>query len=196
MIVLASASAARRDMLTRAGVVFTVHTAAVDEAAAKQAMAVESADPGEVAAALAELKATRVSAHHPAATVIGADQMLDCDGVWFDKPADAAAARAQLQALRGRSHRLTSAVVAVRDGIPVWRHREAAHLTMRPFSDAFLDHYLAGVGAAVLASVGAYQLEGRGAQLFGAVAGDHFTILGMPLLPLLEFLRDNGDLMR
>ncbi len=194
MIILASGSTTRRAMLTGAGVAFAVETAAVDEDAVKRAMAAQVADPGEVAETLAGLKAERVSARHPGALVIGADQMLDCDGAWHDKPADAAAARAQLSALRGRTHRLTSAAVAVRDGTCLWRHRQEARLTMRRFSEAFLDEYLARAGAAVLASVGAYQLEGLGAQLFSAIEGDHFTILGLPLLPLLDFLRENGEL--
>jgi septum formation protein len=194
MIVLASGSATRRVLLEQAGVTFVADTAPVDEAAVKQAMRAETGNPARVAEVLAELKATRVAARYPGTIVIGADQMLDCDGQWFDKPADADAARAQLLALRGKPHRLTSAVVAVRDGQRLWHHTEAANLTMRRFSDAFLDQYLERAGDAVLSSVGAYQLEGLGAQLFMLVEGDHFTILGLPLLALLDFLRENGEL--
>lgn len=194
MIVLASGSATRRAMLAGAGVAFVVDTAPVDETAVKDAMRAETDNPARVAEVLAELKATRVAARHPGAIVIGADQMLDCERVWFDKPADRAAARAQLLALRDKTHRLVSSVVAVRDGQRLWHHTESAKLTMRRFSDAFLDQYLDAAGDAVLSSVGAYQLEGLGAQLFLAVDGDHFTILGLPLLALLDFLRENGEL--
>lgn len=194
MIVLASGSATRQNMAAAAGIAFEVRTAPVDEAAIKEAMRQETDDPAEVAITLAEMKAMRVSARLPGRLVIGADQMLDCDGVWYDKPADAAQARAQLQALRGHTHRLSSAVVAVRDGRRLWHHVAAARLTMRAFTEDFLDHYLDQAGPAVLASVGAYQLEGLGAQLFSAIAGDHFTILGLPLLPLLDFLRENGEM--
>lgn len=194
MIVLASGSAARRAMLAAAGVDFAADTAPVDEDAVKAALRQETNSPARVAETLAELKAVRVSARHPGAIVIGADQMLDCDGAWFDKPADAAAARAQLRALRGKTHRLTSAVVAVRDGRRLWHHSEAARLTMRTFSDSFLDTYMEKAGPAILASVGAYQLEGLGAQLFMLTEGDYFTILGLPLLALLDFLRENGEL--
>jgi len=190
MIVLASGSATRRQLLERAGLDFIVDTAPVDEAAVKRAFT----DPVLAAEALAELKAVRVSPRHPGALVIGADQMLDCDGAWFDKPDDAAAARLQLATLRGHRHRLTSAVAVIQDGRCLWRHTEAADLTMRPFSDAFLESYLAAAGPAVLGAVGAYHLEGLGAQLFSAVIGDYFTILGLPLLPLLGFLRDHGEL--
>lgn len=194
MIILASGSATRRTMLENAGVPFVVETAPVDEAAVKQAMRAETDNPARVAEVLAELKAARVSARHPGAIVIGADQMLECERHWFDKPADRDEARAQLLALRDKSHRLVSSVVAVRDGQRLWHHTDAARLDMRRFSDAFLDDYLDRAGAAVLSSVGAYQLEGLGAQLFRAVEGDHFTILGLPLLPLLDFLRENGVL--
>lgn len=193
-IILASGSATRRAMLDRAGVPFTVETAAVDEAAVKAAMKEETSNPARVAEVLAELKATRVSARNPGALVVGADQMLDCDGAWFDKPETPAAAAAQLMALRGKTHRLTSAVVAVRDSRRLWHHTDTARLTMRAFSEAFLADYLARLGEAATASVGAYQIEGLGAQLFLAVEGDHFTILGLPLLPLLDFLRENGAL--
>lgn len=196
MIVLASGSATRRTMLEQAGVTFVVDTAPVDERAVKDAMRAETDNPARVAEMLAELKATRVAARHPGTIVIGADQMLECERAWFDKPADRAAARAQLQALRDKTHRLVSAVVAVRDGQRLWHHTEQARLTMRRFSDAFLDQYLDKAGDAVLSSVGAYQLEGLGAQLFMAVDGDHFTILGLPLLALLDFLRENGELVQ
>lgn len=196
MIILASGSATRRAMLEQAGVTFMVDTAPVDEQAVKDAMRIETDNPARVAEVLAELKATRVAARHPGTIVIGADQMLECERVWFDKPADRAAARAQLQALRDKTHRLVSAVVAVRDGQKLWHHTEQAQLSMRRFSDAFLDHYLDRAGAAVLSSVGAYQLEGLGAQLFRMVDGDHFTILGLPLLALLDFLRENGELVQ
>ena len=142
--------------------------------------------------ALAELKAQRVSQRHKDALVIGADQMLQCGGIWFDKPPDLDHARGHLNALRGRTHELLSAVCVVRDGEVLWRHLESAQLTMRPFSDAFIDEYLAAAGDAVCASVGAYQLEGRGAQLFSCIKGDYFTILGLPLLPLLGFLVNHG----
>lgn len=195
MIVLASGSSSRAHMLEQAGVAFAVDVAAVDEAGVKTALAGETGNSARVAEVLAELKAVRVSARRPGMIVVGADQMLDCDGTWFDKPADRAAARGHLLALRGRTHRLTSSVVAVRDGRLLWRHTEAARLTMRNFSEDFLDRYLDQAGESVLTSVGAYRLEGLGAQLFMATEGDFFTILGLPLLPLLDFLRENGELI-
>ncbi|WP_096702572.1 Maf family protein [Magnetospirillum sp. 15-1] len=195
MIILASGSHTRARMLEEAGIAFTVEVAAVDEQAVKDSLAAETRNPARVAEVLAELKAVRVSTRRPGALVIGADQMLDCDGAWFDKPADRDAARAQLLALRHKTHRLTSSVVAVRDGRRVWHHTESAKLTMRNFSEGFLDRYLEQAGAAVLSSVGAYQLEGLGAQLFLQVEGDFFTILGLPLLALMDFLRENGELI-
>lgn len=184
---LASASSARRLVLERAGVAHVCEPAAIDETAVKSALqgiAVE-----EVALALADSKACAVAARRPGALVIGADQILECDGRWFDKPANLPEAARHLRALRGRTHRLVSAVVAVKDGQRLWRHVAEARLTMRPFSDQFLDDYLARGEPAILESVGAYRLEGLGAQLFETVEGDYFTILGLPLLPLLEFLR-------
>ncbi|MBK3799134.1 septum formation protein Maf [Azospirillum brasilense] len=191
-VVLASGSRTRAEMLERAGVRVTLAPAAVDEEEIKLAARAEGAPVEDVAETLAELKAQRVTRKHPGALVIGADQMLECEGRWFDKPADRDAAHAQLQDLRGKTHRLVSCAVVIRDGERLWHHVDRARLTMRPFSDAFLDSYLNAAGDDVLGSVGAYHLEGLGAQLFHRVDGDFFTILGLPLLPLLGFLRVHG----
>lgn len=191
-VVLASASQSRGALLRNVGIAVERDPAAVDEDAVKDSFRERNESAAQVAEALAELKAQRVSQRHPGALVIGADQMLQCGGVWFDKPPDLAHARGHLIALRGKTHELLSAVCVVRDGECLWRHLESARLTMRPFSDTFLDEYLAATGDAVCASVGAYQLEDRGAQLFGRIEGDYFTILGLPLLPLLGFLVNHG----
>ncbi len=191
-VVLASGSAARRALLQAAGVAFVVRPAAVDEAAIKAALRADGADAAETAMALADAKAARV--RDPAALVIGADQLLACDGEWFDKPPDLAAARIQLLRLRGRRHELATAVTCWHGGQPVWHHLARPALAMRAFSDGFLDAYLAAEGEALLSSVGGYRLEGPGAQLFDAVEGDHAAVLGLPLLPLLGFLRQHGVL--
>jgi septum formation protein len=191
-LVLASSSPARAAMLRAAGVDFEIVPARVDEDAVKAALDADGAAPRDMADALAEMKARRVSARLPGVLVLGADQVLDCDGRRFDKPADADAARAQLQALRGRTHRLHSAAVAALDGAAIWRHVGRATLTMRPFSDAFLDGYLAAEAKHLTRSV--YRLEGPGAQLFSRVEGDFFTVLGLPLLEVLGFLRARGAL--
>jgi septum formation protein len=195
-VVLASASPTRADLLRAAGVPFEQRPAAIDEAALKEALHAEGLTPGDAAVALAELKAERVASRMPDAIVLGADQILTCDGRWFDKPQNRAEARAQLSALAGRPHELATAVVAFRSGARVWHHLAVPRLWLRACSTEFLDVYLNTVGEAAFTSVGAYQIEGVGAQLFARIEGDHFAVLGLPLLPLLEFLREQGVLLR
>lgn len=192
MLILASASPSRRQMLANAGLDFSVESSGVDEDEAKLSLIAGKASPQDVAETLAELKAQRISRRRPEAMVIGADSTLACDGRLFDKPPTLAAARAQLRDLGGRTHELFSSVVVAKGGTRLWHSSDRARLTMRPLSEAFLDAYLARAGEAVTASVGAYQLEGVGAHLFTKVEGDFFTILGLPLLPLLVFLASHG----
>lgn len=190
-LVLASASASRRRVLEAAGLAFAVDPARVDEEAAKASFRAQGMKPRDQADALAELKAVSVSTRR-AGLVIGADQMLAFEGETFDKARDMDELRAQLKRLRGRSHQLISAAAVAREGVVIWRHIETPRLTMRPFSDAFLDAYLDRAGESLLSCVGGYQLEGLGAQLFERVEGDYFSVLGMPLLALLAFLREHG----
>ncbi len=193
-LVLASQSAARAALLQAAGLRFETRPARIDEAAFKSAMRAEAASADECALALAGLKAARI--RDPAALVIGADQLLICEDEWFDKPPDLAAARTQLERLRGRVHTLVTAVVCRRAGQEIWHHVARPSLQMRPFSPQFLDAYLEAEGDAVLSSVGAYRFEGAGIHLFDRVDGEHAAILGLPLLPLLGFLRQHGVLTR
>jgi septum formation protein len=197
-LVLASASPARRAVLEAAGLRFEALAAAVDEAAIKESAQAEGIPAAEAALMLAEAKAMRIGARRPEALVIGGDQLLTCtiDGAsrWFDKPPDMAAARNQLLALRGRRHELVTATIAWRGGARIWQDVTTPRLTMRDFSEAFLDAYLAAEGAALLGSVGAYRLEGPGVQLMAKVEGEHSAILGLPLIPLLGFLRQHGVL--
>jgi len=188
-LILASGSAARRAMLAGAGVKFSVVPADVDEAAIKAA---GPADVGALALELAVAKARRIAAMAPGALVIGADQILVCEGERFDKPENLTAAAAHLRTLRGRAHQLVTAACVVREGEVLWSRVETPALTMRTFSDAFLEDYLAAEGGAVCSCVGAYRLEGLGMQLFSRIDGDYFTILGLPLLALLGFLREAG----
>lgn len=189
--VLASGSAARRRMLEDAGLRFEAITPNVDEELAKASLRAEGLTPREQADALAELKALSVSTRR-SGFVLGADQMLAIADEVLDKPKDRSEARSHLMRLRGRAHHLICAAVIARDGAAIWRRIETPRLVMRTFSDAFLDRYLDAAGEAVLSSVGAYQLEGLGAQLFERVEGDYFSVLGLPLLPVMAFLREHG----
>ena len=191
-IVLASTSAARRMLLTQAGVRFSAESPGVDEQSVKVGLAGQPAR--EIAAALAEAKAEAVAFRHPDALVIGADQVLDFEHQAFDKPATVEDARNQLAMLRGREHHLETAVCCMEGDRELWRASDRASLTMRRFSDAFLDEYLQELGPDILTSVGGYKLEGRGIQLFEEIKGNYFSILGLPLLPLLSFLRSAGAL--
>lgn len=190
VVVLASASGTRRRLLEATGLSFVIDPAAVDESAIKAEAA--GRPPVEVAARLAEAKARVVGARHPGAHVIGADQLLVCDGRMFDKPRDSGEAARHLRYLRGREHTLVGAVAVVFDGRLTWSHQAEARLVMRVFSEAFLENYMARAGPELLESVGAYRLEEAGVQLFASVSGDYFTILGLPLLPLLDHLRSAG----
>lgn len=184
-LVLASGSATRRAMLEAAGLDVRVDPADVDEAKIWDDVIASGGSHSRVAERLADAKAAVVSARHPGAFVIGGDQVLSFEGRLLEKAASMSAAREVLASLRGKTHTLYSCVSLARNGETLWRHVEAAHLTMRAFSDAALDTYLAKVGDVVLTSVGAYQIEGPAIQLFETVEGEHATILGLPLLPLL-----------
>jgi septum formation protein len=192
-LVLASGSKARQALLKAAGIPLEVQAAELDERAVEADAALT--EPGSVAALLAREKASAVEALHPGRLVLGADQVLALGEQRFAKPADRVAARAQLAALRGNTHELHSAVAIAQNGKMVFEHVSVARLTMRRFSDQFLDFYLDTVGSAATTSVGAYQLEADGIQLFERVEGDYFTVLGLPLLAVLDFLRRHGCLL-
>jgi septum formation protein len=192
-IILASKSAARRAVLEGAGVPFESVVAGVDEDAVKASLLAEGATPRDIADALAELKAIRV-ARGRQGFVIGSDQTLELDGKLYDKAESIEAARERLKLLRGKPHKLHSAVVVAKDGAPIWREVVTATLTMREFTDEFLEAYLVSEGEQALGSVGCYRLEGPGAQLFSRIEGDYFAILGLPLMGLLDLLRRHGAL--
>jgi len=195
-LILASASTSRARMLTDAGVPFMIKPAHVDEDAVKDSLLADGAKPGDVADALAELKALRISANAGDTLVLGADQVLDFEGELVSKMPDLASAKALLRRLSGKQHELISAAVLARGGSTIWRHSGRVRLTMRQLSDAFLDQYLTQEGEGLLAGVGCYRLEGLGAQLFEKVEGDYFSVLGLPLLPLLAQLRELGVLTK
>ncbi len=193
-LVLASASAARAALLRAAGLRFTALPAAVDEDALKAAAQAEAMRPQDAAIMLADAKGARVARTRPEALVISADQLLVCEGRWFDKPVDAAAVAGHLRALSGRTHRLVNGVVAHRFGQRVWQHTDAPELTMRALSEDAIAAYVAEEGEAARHSVGGYRVEGPGLRLFSAVRGEPGSIMGLPMLALLGFLRQHGVL--
>ncbi|MEC7259341.1 MAG: Maf family protein [Pseudomonadota bacterium] len=193
-IVLASGSETRATMMRNAGLIFEIERPRVDEEAAKSALLAEQARPRDIADALAEMKARKVSARYPGAMVIGSDQVLDFQGQMLSKPESAGHAVEQLSAMRGQRHSLYSAAVIVQDGTPIWRHVGHVRLMMRDLSDAYLSAYVARNWDDIRHSVGAYQLEREGIRLFTAIDGDYFTVLGMPLLQVLNFLALRGDI--
>jgi septum formation protein len=194
-IVLASGSVTRRRLLEGAGVPFSVEPARVDEDEFKIGLRAEGAKGVEIAEVLAEAKAMYVSRKRPGEMVLGADQVLECDGVTYDKPVDRADALRQLRELRGRKHVLISCAVIVRNGERIWHAVDRATLTMRTPSDNFLEAYLDAAGTDAFNGPGGYRVESVGAQLFSAISGSHYTILGLPLLQLLDFLRVHRILM-
>lgn len=193
-LILASQSAARKHMLEKAGVAFVAESPLVDEEAIKQSLAstLSPLSGRDLADALAEFKALKLSRRYPDALVLGADQTLQCsNGALLDKPASLVALRDQLQQLSGSAHDLWSAAVLAQAGQPIWRHVERCRMHMRTLTDDFIDHYLDIEGDAVLACVGGYRIEGIGLQLFSKIEGSHFAIMGLPLLPLLDILRQH-----
>jgi len=187
-LVLASASPFRRTLLENAGLTFDVEPAQIDERAVEETLT--GVNPEDVASVLAEAKAQDVSSRNPGAIVIGSDQTLSLEGEIYHKAASMDEARRRLLDLSGRTHELNSAVVMARDGETIWRHMSVARLTMRDLDPGFIGRHLSNVGASALSSVGAYQFEGEGIQLFERIEGDYFTIIGMPMLPLLAKLRE------
>ncbi len=193
-LILASASPVRAQLLTQAGLSFSVERPRVDEEMLRDTLLAEGASPRDLADALAEMKALRISEKHPQAMVIGCDQVLDLGGQVFSKPSTRTEAREQLLLLRAKRHSLLSAVVICEAGKPIWRHVGQVRLTVRPFSEAWLDGYLDRNWPDIAEAVGAYKLEKEGVRLFSRVEGDYFTVLGLPLLDLLSYLALRGDI--
>jgi septum formation protein len=192
-LILASQSAARRAVLEAAGIAFEAMAPMVDEESAKAALRSDGISARNLADALAELKALKLSRRFPADLVLGCDQTLSLDDrTMFDKPDSVAALKAQLTSLSGNTHNLWSAAVLAQGGTAIWRHVERCKMTIRPLSDPFIDEYIAVEGDTLLGCVGGYRIEGRGVQLFSHIEGSHFGILGLPLLPLLDILRTRG----
>ena len=188
-IILASASKTRAALLENAGIKVTCIAANVDEDEVKESLKLEGASAVMVAETLAELKAQSISRKHPGKMIIGADQTLDCEGRWFDKPVSMDEVRENLRFFRGKTHRLNAGICVVKDGQRLWHLNDPAEMKVRQFSEEWLEWYIKTAGPEICESVGGYRLEGPGAQLFDAVRGDYFTVLGLPLLPLMQFLR-------
>lgn len=194
-LILASQSASRRAMLDAAGVPYEAVPARIDEAAVKAALLAEGAPPRDIADRLAELKALRIGDTPPGVLVLGGDSIVALDdGSLLDKPVDRADAAEHLRRMSGRRHELISAAVIAENGRPVWRHVSIARMHVRPLSEAFLADYLDREWPAIAGCVGCYRVEGPGVQLFTRIEGDHFTVMGMPLLAILDYLRVRGAL--
>jgi septum formation protein len=191
-LILASTSSIRLQLLRNAGLDVSAQPARVDEDSIRQSLEADGATPRDIADALAEMKAARIADRRPGSLVLGCDQVLDFKGTAFAKPTSQDHARTQLLSLRGQTHSLLSAAVLYDDGQPIWRHVGQARLTMRAFSEDYLDEYLARNWPQIGHSVGAYMLEAEGIRLFDRIEGDYFTILGLPLLPLLSYLATRG----
>jgi septum formation protein len=195
-VVLASGSQSRAGILRSTGMPVDLCPSGIIESLIKEAFAYQGKSAGETAMALAVAKAQDVSQKCPGAYVIGADSLMDCEGTWFDRAQSVAEARSQLQRLVGKTHTLETAVCVVKDGQAVWSHLASPQLKMRSFSQDFLNRYVGFLGEKLLQSVGCYQVEGLGIHLFEEIRGDIFTIMGLPLLPLLAYFRDEGVVLK